>query len=107
MVTTAAQTYAVTQPFNASIRRRLALCDAESASHFPPSTTVHVVASPIQAGATVLADADVQSARLRTQQRPFFDYPVKMAIKQQRVLRHELVDQTVHAHDLHLAAMFS
>ncbi|MEJ2800292.1 hypothetical protein WAE61_00305 [Comamonadaceae bacterium PP-2] len=106
LVPALAQTYDVTLIFDASIRRRLGLGDAEAASRFPQSVTVHVVASRSQADETVLAVADSNPRAFVLSNDRFVDYPDKMAVKQQRVLRHEIVGQTVHVHDLHLAVMF-
>ncbi|WP_291585567.1 NYN domain-containing protein [Comamonas sp. UBA7528] len=107
LVPALAQTYDVTLIFDASIRRKLGLGDAEAASRFPQSVTVHVVASRSQADETVLAVADSNPRAFVLSNDRFVDYPDKMAVKQQRVLRHEIVGQTVHVHDLHLAVMFS
>lgn len=107
LVPALAQTYEVTLIFDASIRRRLALGDAEMASRFPPSVTVHVVASRNQADETVLAVADADPCAFVLSNDRFVDYPEKLAVKQQRILRHEIVSHTVHVHDLHLATMFS
>lgn len=102
-----AQSYEVTLIFDASIRRKLALSDAETTSRFPPSVTVHVVASRSQADETVLAVAETNPRAFVLSNDRFVDYPDKMAVKQQRVLRHEIVGQMVHVHDLHLAVAFS
>jgi len=107
LVPVLARTYRVTLIFDASIRRKQAEGDTEVASHFPPSVAVHVVASKSHADETVLAVADADPCAFVLSNDRFVDYPDKMAVKQQRVIRHEIVGQTVHVHDLHLAVTFA
>lgn len=55
---------------------------------------------------TVLAIADANPRAFVLSNDRFGDHPDKMTVKQQRVLRHEIVGQTVHVHDLHRTVTF-
>ena len=100
------QDYRVTLIFDASIRRMLGRGDAEVKSCFP-SAKVHVVATKSHADETVLDVTDADPCAFVLSNDRFSDYPEKMAVKQQRLLRHEIVNQTVLVHDLHIKARFS
>ena len=101
-----ARKYEVTLIFDASIRRKLELSSQDVEARFPQAVLVHIVASKRTADETVLAAASDDPHTFVLSNDRFVDYPEKIAVKEERVLRHEIVSQTAYIHDLHIAAKF-
>ena len=101
-----AQKYKVTLIFDASIRRKLELSSKDIELRFPQAERVHIVSSKRKADETVLAVAGDDRRNFVLSNDRFVDYPEKMAVKEGRVLRHEIVGQIVWIHDLRIEAKF-
>lgn len=101
-----AQKYEVTLIFDASIRRKLQLSSKDIEARFPQAERVHIVASKRTADETVLAAAGDDPHTFVLSNDRFVDYPEKMAVKEERVLRHEIVSQAAYIHDLQITAKF-
>lgn len=102
-----ARKYKVTLIFDASIRRKLELSSKDIEARFPQAERVHIVASKRTADETVLAAASDDPYTFVLSNDRFVDYPEKMAVKEDRVLRHEIVSQTAYIHELRIAASFN
>ncbi|MFM2067429.1 MAG: hypothetical protein RLZZ584_2338 [Pseudomonadota bacterium] len=92
--------------FDASIRRLLGMGDAQIAHGFPTRATVHVVASRQGADQTVLEMATAPDAWVISNDR-FRDYTDKPAVRDDRLIRHEIVAGQVMVHDLDLRVGFA
>lgn len=92
--------------FDASIRRLLGMADQQIAYGFPTSATVHVVASRQGADQTVLEMAAAPDAWVISNDR-FRDYTDKPAVRDDRLIRHEIVAGQVLVHDLGLRLGFA
>lgn len=101
-----AQKYEVTLIFDASIRRKLALSSQDIEARFPQAERVHIVATKSKADETVLAAASDDPHTFVLSNDRFADYPEKMAVKEERVLRHEIVGQAAFIHDLQITTRF-
>lgn len=102
-----AEKYEVTLIFDASIRRRMEMRSQDVEAHFPQAKLVHVVANKRKADETILAVADEDEHTFVVSNDKFADFPEKMAVKERRVLRHEIVDKVAYIHDLHITAKFA
>lgn len=100
------QTYKITLIFDASIRRKLTLSNKDIEARFPQSVRVHVVASSRAADETVLATAGDDSNTFVLSNDRFVDYPEKMAVKDGRLLRHEIINHVVYIHELQIDVSF-
>ncbi len=98
--------YKVTLIFDASIRRKLEMSSQDIEARFPQAERVHIVASKRMADETVLAAAGDDPHTFVLSNDRFVDYPEKLADKEDRVLRHEIVSQTAYIHELRIAARF-
>ncbi|MBP0500701.1 hypothetical protein J8J32_21750, partial [Mycobacterium tuberculosis] len=83
-----------------SIRRKLELSSKDIEARFPQAERVHIVASKRTADETVLAAASDDPHTFVLSNDRFVDYPEKMAVKEDRVLRHEIVNQAAYIHEL-------
>ena len=101
-----ARKYKVTLIFDASIRRKLELSSKDIEARFPQAERVHIVASKRTADETVLAAASDDPHTFVLSNDRFVDYPERMAVKEDRVLRHEIVNQAAYIHELRIAASF-
>lgn len=101
-----ARQYKVTLIFDASIRRKLELNSKDIEARFPQTERVHIVASKRTADETVLAAAADDPHTFVLSNDRFVDYPEKTAVKEGRVLRHEIVSQAAYIHELRIAARF-
>lgn len=90
--------------FDASIRRHLKMDKHAIAASFPEGVEVHVVAHKEEADETVLALATDTNAAVISNDR-FTDFPEKLAVRDQRIVRHEIVDGRVFVHDLGVSAL--
>jgi hypothetical protein len=98
--------YKVTLIFDASIRRKMGLYSKDIEALFPQAERVHICASKRSADETVLAVAGDDPQTFVLSNDRFVDYPEKMVVKGGRVLRHEIVSQAAHIHDLRITARF-
>ncbi|WP_157538955.1 NYN domain-containing protein [Hydrogenophaga flava] len=96
----------VTLIFDAGIRRMLGLRSEEIEAKFPDAEQVHIVASRRKADETVLATAGDDPHTFVLSNDRFVDYPEKMAVKEERMLQHEIVGQVAYVHDLQVVAKF-
>lgn len=101
-----AEAYTVTLIFDASIRRKLKLRDKEIAAAFPDASQVHVVANKCKADELILDVAGNDHYTFVISNDRYADFPEKSAIKEERVLRHEIVGPMVRIYDLRIAAPF-
>lgn len=102
-----AQKYDVTLIFDASIRRRMEMRSQDIEAHFPQAKLVHVVANRRKADETILAVAEDDEHTFVVSNDKFADFPERMAVKERRVLRHEIVDRVAYIHDLQITAKFA
>lgn len=98
MTESLAERYAVTVVFDAAIRRLLGVSDDDVRAAFP-AVEVHVVASRTKADETILDAADEPTAWVVSNDR-FGDYRDKKAVKEDRLIRHEIVSGRIFVHDL-------
>jgi len=93
-----ADRYAVTVVFDAAIRRLLGVSDDELRDALP-AAKVHVVASRTKADETILDAADETTVWVVSNDR-FGDYRDKTPVKEDRLIKHEIVSGRVLVHDL-------
>ena len=98
--------YKVTLIFDANIRRMLKLSSKDIEARFSDAERVHIVASKRKADETVLAVAGADPHTFVLSNDRFDDYPEKLAVKEERVLRHEIVGWAAYIHDLQIEAKF-
>jgi hypothetical protein len=101
-----AGTYNVTLVFDASIRHKLGgATDRDLRDAFPEST-VHAVASRTKADETILATAEDPFVFVLSNDR-FSEYREKPAVKEARLIRHEIINGRVLVHDLDVSVPFA
>jgi hypothetical protein len=88
--------------FDASIRVLLQLRDRDITARFGGAVKVHIVSSRNKADETVLDAAAGTSAYVISNDR-FRDYPDKPAVRDKRLIRHEILNGRVFIHDLNVA----
>jgi len=93
-----AERYVVTIVFDADIRGLLRVSDDDLRAALP-TANVHVVATHVKADETILDAAHESTAWVVSNDR-FGDYREKAAVKERRVIRHEIVRSRVFVHDL-------
>jgi hypothetical protein len=93
-----AEGYAVTVIFDAAIRRLLGVSDEELREALP-AAKVHVVASRTKADETILDAADEPTVWVVSNDR-FGDYRDKTPVKEDRLIKHEIVSGRIFVHDL-------
>ena len=92
--------------FDATIRRQLQMSDREISAQFRETVRVHVVASKQKADETLLDTARDPDTYVISNDR-FKDFPDKSAVRDRRLIRHEILDDTVFVHDLSVAEDFT
>jgi hypothetical protein len=92
--------------FDSAIRRLLSIDDSVLQTRLGGHAKVHVVASRRMADETILDLASASGAYVLSNDR-FGDYNEKPAVKDGRVIRHEIVDGHVFVHDLQLRASYA
>ena len=105
LVPVLAQKYAVTLVFDATIRRKLGMSDRDIGGVFL-GARVHIVASMRKADETVLSAAEDDNHSFVLSNDRFADYPEKLAVKEGRILRHEIVSPVIYIHELQIDAKF-
>ncbi len=94
-----ARSYDVTVVFDAGIRRMLRMDDKELRQEFSGLATVHVVASRRKADETVLSAAKDPYVYVLSNDR-YAEYPEKEAVRDGRLIQHEIVNGRIYIHDL-------
>jgi hypothetical protein len=90
--------------FDASVRSHLKMDNRRIAASFPEDVVVHVVAHKQTADETVLdVAADADSIVISNDK--FVEFPEKPAVRDRRVLRHEIVSGRVYVHELGVNAL--
>lgn len=92
--------YALIVVFDASIRRILKTNDDGIRRCFPDHMQVHVVATSSKADETVLDLAEHDTTRYILSNDRFGEFNDKRAVRDKRVIRHEIVDGRIFIHDL-------
>lgn len=101
-----AQKYVVKLIFDSGIRGLLRTKDSEIRGRFPQASLVHVVASKTKADETILdVAAEDKNAFVISNDR-FVEFPEKYVVLQGHILKHEIVNDTVHIYDLDILANF-
>ena len=98
MTESLAERYAVTVVFDAAIRRLLGVSDDDVRAALP-AAEVHVVASRTKADEIILDAADEPTAWVVSNDR-FGDYRDKKAVKEDRLIKHEILRGRILVHDL-------
>lgn len=98
MTESLAESYAVTVVFDAAIRRLLGASDDDVRGALP-GAEVHVVASRTKADETILDTADAPTTWVVSNDR-FGEYRDKKAVKEGRLIKHEIVSGRIFVHDL-------
>lgn len=101
-----AKKHRITVIFDASIRHKMGLGDRDIEGRFPKAERVHIVASKRTADETVLSEANSDPHTLVLSNDRFAEYPEKSAVKEKRILRHEIVGRNAYIHDLQLETTF-
>ena len=100
-----ARDYAVLIVFDATIRRGLQMKDQEIAARFGDTVKIHVVASTQKADETLLDSASDPNSYVISNDR-FVEFPEKPAVREKRLIRHEILNGKVFVHDLNLSEDF-
>lgn len=98
--------YDLTVIFDASIRTRLGLPSDDRLRQQLPGVTVHVTASGTSADETILDLAEDPTTFVVSNDR-FVDFPEKGAVRNRRIIRHEIVGGRVLVRDLKVDVEFS
>lgn len=100
-----AEKYKVKLIFDSGIRGKLRMKDIEISACFPQAV-VHVVASKIKADETILDVAGSDKTFFVVSNDRFADFPDKDVVRQGHILRHEIIDDSVHIHELSISVKF-
>ncbi|TVO80483.1 hypothetical protein [Shewanella algae] len=92
--------------FDASIRRALGSGDSDVRDVLGNDIEVHVVATSVKADETVLDLAGTDKTTFVVSNDRFAEFGEKPAIRDQRVIRHEIVSGQVLIHDLGVSETF-
>jgi len=92
--------------FDASIRRALQSGDAEVRGVFGGNVKIHVVATSVKADATVLDLAGSDKTAFVISNDRFAEFWEKPAVKDGRLIRHEIVAGRVLIHDLGISEAY-
>lgn len=95
-----AEIYDVIVVFDASIRKALNCDDVEIHNKFGKNVNVHIVATKIKADETILDVASFDKTTLVISNDKYSDFSEKIAVAEQRVIRHEIVDGKIFIHAL-------
>lgn len=106
LVTELAKKYVVKLIFDSGIRGLLRTKDSEIREHFPQATLVHVVASKTKADETILDVAAGDKHAFVISNDRFVEFPEKDVVRQGRILKHDIVNDTVHIYELDILANF-
>ena len=106
LVPTLVNEYEVVLVFDASIRRILGSNDSEIRDILDSDIQVHVVATSVKADETVIDLAGADKTTFIVSNDRFAEFGEKPALRDQRVIRHEIVTGQVFIHDLGLSETF-
>ena len=106
LVPALSECYDVTVVFDASIRRALQSGDAEVRGVFGGNVKIHVVATSVKADATVLDLAGSDKTAFVISNDRFAEFWEKPAVKDGRLIRHEIVAGRVLIHDLGISEAY-
>lgn len=98
--------YEVVLVFDASIRRAIGSGDSDIRDILGGDIQVHVVATSVKADETVLDLAGSDKATFIVSNDRFAEFGEKPALREQRVIRHEIVSGQVLIHDLGVSETF-
>lgn len=101
-----ANDYEVVLVFDASIRRAIGSSDSDIRDILGGDIQVHVVATSVKADETVLDLAGSDKATFIVSNDRFAEFGEKPALRDQRVIRHEIVSGQVLIHDLSVSEAF-
>lgn len=101
-----ANEYEVVLVFDASIRRALGSNDSEIRGILGSDIQVHVVATSVKADETVLDIAGTDKTTFIVSNDRFAEFGEKPALRDKRVIRHEIVSGQVLIHDLGVSEAF-
>ncbi|MDF8362979.1 hypothetical protein [Achromobacter anxifer] len=101
-----AEAYKVTLIFDSGIRGKLKLSNKDIEAAFPDAAQVHVVASKRKADELVLDVAGDDRYTFVLSNDRFADFPEKSAVKEARVLQHEIFCQMARIYDLRIEVPF-
>ncbi len=99
--------YTITLVFDAAIRRMLRADDQAIGRAFGDGVTVHVVSTGGKADETILDLAESDKSTYVLSNDRFSEYNDKSAVRENRILRHEIVKGSIFIRDLNLAAAYS
>jgi len=102
-----ANEYEIVLVFDASIRRALGSSDSDIRDVLGNDIQVHVVATSVKADETVLDLAGTDKTNFIVSNDRFAEFREKPAIRDQRVIRHEIVSGQVFIHDLGVSEAFT
>lgn len=100
-----AASYSVTVVFDASIRGLLKMRDHDISAKFDNAIKIHVVASKTKADETILDIASASDSIVVSNDR-FAEFPDKLAVRDQRLIRHEILNGNILVHELNIAEKF-
>lgn len=100
------QVCSVVVVFDSAIRRLLRIDDSGVQKRLGCHAKVHIVASRRMADETVLDLADASEHVYVLSNDRFGDFNEKTAVKEGRIIRHEIVNGKVFVHDLQLRASY-
>jgi hypothetical protein len=101
-----ASEYEVVLIFDASIRRALDSDDSDIRDIFGGDIQVHIVATGIMADETIIDLADSDNTTFIVSNDRFAEFGEKAAIRDRRVIRHEIVAGRLLIHDLEISETF-
>ena len=84
----------------------LQMRDGDIQERFGSGAQVHVVATSAKADETVLAIAETDQAMYILSNDRFDDFAGRRAVSEKRIVRHEIVNNAVHIHELELSVKF-
>ncbi|MEX0723298.1 MAG: hypothetical protein WD053_05455 [Gracilimonas sp.] len=91
--------------FDSAIRSMMKMNDQQLAKEFPDSINIHVVSTSELADETVLDLASENTSFVLSNDR-FADFKEKAAVKDERIIRHQIVDGHIFIHDLDIRLTF-
>lgn len=98
--------YEVTLIFDPGIRNMTFMNNQNVAAKFPQVQQVHIVAHKRKADETILSLAGDDLTTYVLSNDRFIDYPEHSVVKNERLIRHEIVDHKVFLHDFKIEAKF-
>ena len=99
--------YSLIVVFDASIRKILRSNDVDIRHRFPDRTQVHIVATSRKADETVLDLAEHEKTTYVLSNDRFGEFNDKQAVRDNRVIRHEIIGGRILIHDLGIDAIYN